>query len=75
MPAKQLLFRSDARAKLLHGASALADAVRITLGPRSKPVLIAKKWGPPVAGVLLLSEATMTEPPEPAKHEREGVEP
>jgi chaperonin GroEL len=42
------LFRSDARAKLLRGAGALADAIRITLGPRSKSVLIAKKWGPPI---------------------------
>src|SRR5690349_8017078 len=40
MPAKQLVFRGDARAKLLRGATALADAVRITLGPRSKSVLI-----------------------------------
>ena len=48
MPAKQLLFRSDARTKLLRGASALADAVRITLGPRSKSVLIARKWGSPI---------------------------
>lgn len=48
MSAKQLLFRNEARAKLLRGATALADAVRITLGPRSKSVLIAKKWGPPI---------------------------
>jgi chaperonin GroEL (HSP60 family) len=34
MPPKQLLFRSEARTKLLRGATALADAVRITLGPR-----------------------------------------
>jgi chaperonin GroEL len=59
MPAKQLLFRNEARAKLLRGASALADAVRITLGPRSKSVLIAKKWGPPIVcndGVTIAKE-------------------
>jgi chaperonin GroEL len=48
MPQKQLLFRNEARAKLLRGATALADAVRITLGPRSKSVLIGKKWGSPI---------------------------
>jgi len=59
MPPKQLLLRSEARAKLLRGASALADAVRITLGPRSKSVLIAKKWGAPIVcndGVTIAKE-------------------
>jgi chaperonin GroEL len=59
MPPKQLLFRSEARAKLLRGATALAEAVRITLGPRSKSVLIAKKWGAPIVcndGVTIAKE-------------------
>jgi chaperonin GroEL len=43
-----LLFRSDAREKLLRGAAQLGDAVRVTLGPKSKSVLIQKKWGIPV---------------------------
>ena len=43
MPHKQVLFRSEAREKILRGASALADAVRVTLGPKSKCVLIEKK--------------------------------
>jgi chaperonin GroEL (HSP60 family) len=47
MPAKQLIFRSDARAKLLRGASALADAARITLGPRSKSVPMTEPPEPP----------------------------
>jgi len=38
--AKQVLFRSNAREKVLRGAAQLADAVRITLGPKSKSVLI-----------------------------------
>jgi len=41
------------------GATALADAVRITLGPRSRSVLIAKKWGPPIVcndGVTIAKE-------------------
>lgn len=45
MAHKQVLFRSEAREKILHGATALADAVRVTLGPKSKSVLIEKKWG------------------------------
>jgi len=39
MANKQLLFRAGAREKILHGAPALADAVRVTLGLRSKSVL------------------------------------
>jgi chaperonin GroEL len=43
MANKHLLFRAAAREKILHGATSLADAVRVTLGPRSKCVLIEKK--------------------------------
>jgi len=59
MTAKQVLFRSDAREKVLRGASQLADAVRITLGPKSKSVLIQKKWGAPIVcndGVTIAEE-------------------
>src|SRR5579864_5763979 len=59
MPHKQVLFRSVAREKILRGATQLADAVRITLGPRSKSVLIEKKWGAPVVcndGVTIAKE-------------------
>ena len=48
MAHKQVLFRSAAREKILRGATQLADAVRITLGPKSKSVLIEKKWVPPL---------------------------
>ena len=48
MAHKHLLFRSEAREKVLRGATAIADAVRVTLGPRSKCVLIEKKWGTPI---------------------------
>lgn len=59
MPAKKLLFRSAAREKILSGATALADAVRITLGPKSKCVLIQKKWGKPIVcndGITIAKE-------------------
>ena len=42
MAHKQLFFRSEAREKVMRGAAALADAVRVTLGPKSKCVLIGK---------------------------------
>jgi chaperonin GroEL len=48
MSHKQVLFSAGAREKVLQGASALADAVRVTLGPRSKCVLIEQKWGRPL---------------------------
>jgi chaperonin GroEL len=59
MTAKRLLFRSAAREKILTGATALADAVRITLGPKSKCVLIQKKWGKPIVcndGITIAKE-------------------
>ena len=48
MAHKQILFRSTAREKILRGATQLADAIRVTLGPKSKSVLIQKKWGAPL---------------------------
>ena len=59
MPHKQVLFRSTAREKILRGATQLADAIRVTLGPRSKSVLIEKKWGVPIVcndGVTIAKE-------------------
>lgn len=59
MPHTQILFRDDARAKLLAGASTLADAVRVTLGPKSKSVLIEKKFAAPLVcndGVTIVKE-------------------
>ncbi|MDH5567341.1 MAG: chaperonin GroEL, partial [Myxococcales bacterium] len=44
----QLLFRDEARSRILRGASTLADAVRGTLGPRSKCVLMERKWASPL---------------------------
>lgn len=59
MAHKQVLFRSAAREKILSGASQLVDAVRVTLGPRSKSVLIQKRWGAPIVcndGVTIAKE-------------------
>jgi chaperonin GroEL len=64
---KQILFRSQAREKILHGATQLADAIRITLGPKSKSVLIQKKWGTPLVcndGVTIARETELADPEE-----------
>ncbi|GGJ42019.1 chaperonin GroEL [Neoroseomonas lacus] len=64
---RQVLFRSAAREKILRGATQLADAVRITLGPRSKSVLIQKKWGAPIVcndGVTIAKELDLKDPEE-----------
>ena len=63
----QLIFRAAAREKVLCGAAALADAVRVTLGPKSKCVLIAKKWGEPLVcndGVTIAKELDLKDPEE-----------
>jgi len=67
MAHKQILFRSAAREKVLRGATQLADAVRVTLGPRSKSVLIEKKWGAPIVcndGVTIAKEFDLKDPEE-----------
>ena len=67
MAAKRLLFRSVAREKVLSGATALTDAVRITLGPKSKCVLIQKKWGKPIVcndGITIAKEIELADPEE-----------
>jgi chaperonin GroEL len=79
MPAKQVLFRSDAREVILRGASALTDAVRVTLGPKSKCVLIDKSFGRPVVcndGVTIAKEMELKNPVENlgAKMIREAAE-
>jgi chaperonin GroEL len=67
MTHKQVLFRSAAREKILRGTTQLAEAVRITLGPKSKSVLIQKKWGAPTVcndGVAIAKEFELKDPEE-----------
>ena len=45
--AKEIKFNMDARARMKEGADALADAVKVTLGPKGRNVVIAKKFGAP----------------------------
>ncbi|MBX9650423.1 MAG: chaperonin GroEL [Xanthobacteraceae bacterium] len=67
MAHKQILFHSAAREKILRGATLLADAVRVTLGPKSKSVLIQKNWGAPIVcndGVTIAKEFDLKDPEE-----------
>lgn len=67
MAFKHLMFRAAAREKVLRGATQLADAVRITLGPKSKSVLIQKSWGAPLVcndGVTIAKEIQLKDPEE-----------
>ena len=67
MAYKQVLFRMDAREKILRGVSALSDAVRVTLGPKSKCVLIQKRFGVPIVcndGVTIAKEMELKDPAE-----------
>lgn len=64
---KQILFDSSAQGKLLAGATKLADSVKHTLGPKSKSVLIQKKWGKPLVcndGVTIAKEIELKDPVE-----------
>jgi chaperonin GroEL len=67
MAAKQIHFRSEAREKVLRGAAALADAVRVTLGPKARCVLIERKWGRPLVsddGVSIAKEVELEDAEE-----------
>src|SRR5207247_36480 len=48
MPAKELLYKDDARAAMLRGVNALADTVKVTLGPRGRNVVLSRKYGSPL---------------------------
>ena len=65
--AKQIEFNSDARAKLKAGVDALADAVKTTLGPKGRNVVISKPYGAPHVtkdGVTVAKEITLKDPVE-----------
>ncbi|HTO56505.1 MAG TPA: chaperonin GroEL [Pseudomonadales bacterium] len=67
MAHKQILFQSAAREKILRGVNQLADAVRVTLGPKSKSVLMQQRWGTPVVcndGVTIAKAMDLADPEE-----------
>src|SRR6059036_399362 len=65
MPAKQITYSEDARASLRRGVDKLAEAVKITLGPRGRNVVLDKKFGPPTItndGVTIAKEIELENP-------------
>src|SRR6266436_2044735 len=65
MAAKQLLFSEQARSKILEGVEILAKAVKVTLGPRGRNVVLDKKWGSPTVtkdGVTVAKEIELDDP-------------
>jgi len=65
--AKELFFDTDARDRLKKGVDALADAVKVTLGPKGRNVIIDKKFGAPTItkdGVSVAKEIELEEPIE-----------
>ena len=47
MPAKEILYDAPAREKITKGVNTLADAVKVTLGPRGRNVVLERNWGAP----------------------------
>ena len=67
MPAKQIIFDEEARVALKRGADILADAVKVTLGPRGRNVVIEKSFGAPLVtcdGVTVAKEIELPDPYE-----------
>ncbi len=65
MAAKQVIFGEEARRKILRGVEQLADAVKITLGPKGRNVVLDKKFGPPSStkdGVTVAKEIELEDP-------------
>jgi len=63
--AKQLIFSEEARRALMDGVDALADAVKVTLGPRGRKVILEKKFGAPAVvddGVSIAKEIDLKDP-------------
>jgi chaperonin GroEL len=70
--AKQMKFREDARGAMLKGVNTLANAVRVTLGPKGRNVIIGKKYGSPVItkdGVTVAKEIDLED-----KYENMGAQ-
>ena len=67
MPAKQIIFDEEARVALKRGADTLADAVKVTLGPRGRNVVIQRSFGAPLVtcdGVTVAKEIELPDPYE-----------
>ena len=61
---KEVIYGSDSRSAILRGVNSLADTVKVTLGPRGRNVVIAKKLGSPIVtkdGVTVAKEIDLTD--------------
>ena len=64
MPAKQVIFGEDVRTKLLAGIKTLASAVRVTLGPKARTVVLERSFGAPTiinSGVIVAKEVELAD--------------
>ena len=69
--AKDIVFGTDARAKLAHGVNTLADAVTTTLGPKGRYVALQRSYGAPTItndGVTVAKEVELKDPIENMVH-------
>ena len=67
MPAKQIVYGEDSRQAILRGVNQLADAVKVTLGPKGRNVILEKKFGGPTItkdGVTVAKEIELKDPLE-----------
>ena len=67
MAGKMIVYGDEARSKLKAGVDKLANAVKVTLGPRGREVILEKKWGSPAVtkdGVSVAKEIELTDPLE-----------
>ena len=67
MAAKQIAYKEEARDKILAGVQQLSHAVKVTLGPRGRNVVLAKSWGSPTVtkdGVTVAKEIELPDPYE-----------
>jgi len=65
MTAKQIVFAEEARDRVLKGINTLADAVRVTLGPKARTVVLERAFGPPIvinSGVIVAKEIELKDP-------------
>src|SRR6202034_1186243 len=72
MAAKNIIFKEEARQKILKGVRTLADAVKVTLGPKGRNVIIDKSYGAPHItkdGVTVAKEIELED-----KHENMGAQ-
>jgi len=67
MPAKEIVYSEDCRQAILRGVNKLAEAVKVTLGPRGRNVVLEKKFGAPTStkdGVTVAKEIELEDPKE-----------